>query len=264
MKLAWSTDPHFDFCERGEVIAFIESLGVERVDGLLITGDIGVRPLKWLEMIMQNVRVPVYAVCGNHDFYESSILAMRHAVTSLEYEFGQFMYLTAQTVPIILSPKTALIGHDGWGDGGYGNILTTPISIKDHQLIQGLKGCTNLMLQGRLAEQGRIAAGHVRTMLLAALVTHEHIILAMHVPPFEEACRFEGEVASTDWLPFMGCKAVGDVILELMGKNLKHRLDVYCGHTHHAYVYSPLPNVRITVGGARYGEPMLQQTILVS
>src|SRR5215213_9460740 len=87
------------------------------------------------------------------------------------------------------------------------------------------------------------------------------IILATHVPPFREACWHQGKISDGDWLPHFTCKAVGDVLLEIMKENPDHKLTVLCGHTHGGGEAQVLPNLKVLTGAARYGRPALQNVI---
>jgi 3',5'-cyclic-AMP phosphodiesterase len=87
------------------------------------------------------------------------------------------------------------------------------------------------------------------------------VIQLLHVPPFREACWHEGAVSNDDWLPHMGCKAVGEVILACMRKHPDRRLTVLCGHTHSLGEIRPLRNVRVLTGGSTYGTPAVAKVL---
>jgi hypothetical protein len=82
-----------------------------------------------------------------------------------------------------------------------------------------------------------------------------------HVPPFRESCWHEGQVSNDDWLPLFTCKAVGDVLVEAMAAAPDQKMTVLCGHAHGGGEAEILPNLRVLTGGARYGNPAVQQVI---
>lgn len=82
-----------------------------------------------------------------------------------------------------------------------------------------------------------------------------------HVPPFKEACLYEGKISSDDFLPFFSSKATGDVLTEVAKANADIEFLVFCGHTHAKAILSPLLNLTIQVGAAKYLMPEIQSII---
>ncbi|MBW1848871.1 MAG: phosphoesterase, partial [Deltaproteobacteria bacterium] len=62
-----------------------------------------------------------------------------------------------------------------------------------------------------------------------------------------------------DWLPFFSCKAVGDVLSEVMQKHQDKRMTVLCGHTHGGGKSKILPNLVVLTGPAEYRYPAIQE-----
>jgi Icc protein len=87
------------------------------------------------------------------------------------------------------------------------------------------------------------------------------VVVATHVPPFREACWYEGQISHDDWIPYFTCAAVGDVLHQAMLDHPDHTMTVLCGHTHGAGVADVLPNLRVLTGGAEYGAPVLQDVL---
>jgi hypothetical protein len=85
------------------------------------------------------------------------------------------------------------------------------------------------------------------------------VILATHIPPFKEATWNEGQLSDADFLPFFACKAVGDVLVEIMHIYPHRQLTVLCGHTHGRGQAQILDNLLVLTGGAEYGKPEVQQ-----
>jgi 3',5'-cyclic-AMP phosphodiesterase len=92
---------------------------------------------------------------------------------------------------------------------------------------------------------------------LNALQAYEQIYLLMHPPPFREACLYGTEMADDNWAPHFTCKAVGDLLLELMPQYPHAHVRVLAGHTHNPCDISILPNLQVQVGFAEYGAPAL-------
>ena len=158
-----------------------------------------------------------------------------------------------------------MVGHDGWGDGRYGNYFQSPVRLSDQELIQGflpiwiIMGCSKKSWR----YLGDEAAQALRAPLVKALDSFSRVICLTHVPPFKEACWYQGQVGNDDWLPYFACKAVGDLLLEVMGNRPNNQLTVLCGHTHHDGVVQMLPNLRVVTGSAEYGAPHIYQVLEV-
>jgi hypothetical protein len=83
-----------------------------------------------------------------------------------------------------------------------------------------------------------------------------------HVPPFREACWYEGRISDDNWLPYFTCKAMGDVLTRVMRERPQKRMTVLCGHTHGAGEADILPNLHVRTGGAEYGRPEPQLPLI--
>jgi 3',5'-cyclic-AMP phosphodiesterase len=72
-----------------------------------------------------------------------------------------------------------------------------------------------------------------------------------------------GRISDDNWLPHSTCKAGGDVLADAMRKHPDREMTVLCGHTLGAGEAQILPNVRVSTGGAVYGNPTVQRVIEV-
>lgn len=95
------------------------------------------------------------------------------------------------------------------------------------------------------------------------------LIVLTHVPPFPEACWYEGKQSSPDWLPWFTCVAVGDVLREHARAHPQTSITVLCGHTHGRGEYRAAENLLVRTGGwcpgqRSYGNPIVQETIDVT
>jgi len=262
MHIAWTTDIHLNFLHVKKRESFFDSILAGNPDAVFITGDIAEAPTLHLhlEEMVSSIQKPIYFVLGNHDFYHGSIASVRSATEKFCSSQENLTYLSGDNM-IELSKDTVVVGHDGWGDGRLGNIEQTPVRLNDFRFIEELTGLEYGMLIDKLRELGDEAATAIQGRLSNALGLYEHVIFLTHVPPFKEACWYEGQVGNDDWLPFFTCKAVGDVLYQLMQGRPASKLTVFCGHTHHAGVTQILPNLRVLTGSAEYGVPHVQDVL---
>ncbi len=162
-----------------------------------------------------------------------------------------------------LSETTALIGHDSWSDGRNGDYTRSPVLLSDFFLIEDLADRSAEDRLRKLNELGDEAAEYFEELLPRALESFEHVILVTHVPPFREACWYDGKISDDNYLPHFSCKAVGEVLLRTMQRHPNRRLTVLCGHTHGAGVAQILFNLIVKTGGAEYGAPALQEVLIL-
>jgi predicted MPP superfamily phosphohydrolase len=266
MKYTWITDPHIDHLENDGFAILVDLIKANRSNGVILTGDItcAATYILILKRLHREIKIPIYFVLGNHDFYGSWIDTVRKAASMLQEQNMDLRYLTTQASPIELTPGVGLIGHDSWYDARYGDYKNSNVKMEDTKHINDFMRLTKKSLEIKLNELGTEAAEHLRNQLKLALLSYDQVILAMHVPPFREACLNSGEVIDDFHLPFYCCKTVGDVILQIMADASEKQLLVLCGHTHHEAQYQPLPNVKVLVGSAKYGKPRVQDTIEIS
>lgn len=283
-RLSWATDIHLDQCDPKAFDAFIEALRAENPDGVCLTGDLSEAPRLQadLERVAEAVGVPVYFVLGNHDYYHGSITEVREAMTQLTATHPLLRWLpaTPEASGIALGPNTRLIGHGAWGDGGNGNIRESWIRLQDFRKIAELnvangtangeadqlspeerkaRPITEALIE-MLQQLGQEAAEFLKPRLLHALETAPQVFLLMHPPPFREACLYGTEMADDHWAPHFTCKAVGDMLHEVMAQHPKQQLTVLAGHTHNVHDAFVYPNIRVCVGAAEYGHPGVAQS----
>ena len=269
MRLAWLTDIHLNFVDARAVRGFFESVA-EEADALAISGDIGEshNVCHYLRTIEEIVEKPIYFVLGNHDFYRGSIPQVRRIVSGLANESRHLKYLTAMGVEE-LTPRTVIIGHDGWPDAGFGDYLGSDVILNDHLLIAELLVCWNGVsldkqrLKPILTALAEEAARHFEGVLAAAASKYPNVIAVTHVPPFREAAWYQGKTSAEDFLPYFASKAVGDVIVRVMQAHPNSSLLVLCGHTHGGGQLQVLDNLRVLTGEAKYGKLKLLRCLEV-
>jgi DNA repair exonuclease SbcCD nuclease subunit len=257
MRLQWLTDLHLDFLQPGQRAELLTRLRDAAPDALLITGDTAesTHLSARLQELADGTGKPVYFVLGNHDFYRSTIAAVRQAVA--QWDHPLLHYLPARG-PVRLAPDAVLLGVDGWGDGQLGRGRHTSIRLNDQFLIgEFLAGD----VFDRLQALGQHSAELLERQfpLRDAAVREVHV--ATHVPPFHEACWHEGRLSDEEWLPHFTCHAVGEVLRRHATLRPDIRFHVYCGHTHSEGCTEIAPNLIVWTGGSEYGAVRLQPLI---
>lgn len=291
MKLAWLTDIHLNFLEQYQRIIFYEEIRDAEIDAVMITGDIGEATCTdyfLLEMQMI-IRKPIYFVLGNHDFYNGSfVYTVRSKMEKLNKISHDLIYLTDKSTQFFKLPttatsaftlKTVILGVDGWADARNGNYKGTTIELNDSRYIHELSiartsRCGMGMTDGdrdpvfmamrfqadcdaRNLDEKIKCAINKRTDETEAL----QIIIATHVPPFEQLAFYRGKVSGQDFLPFYTSKATGDVLLAAAKANPNVIFNVYCGHSHGEANTMILPNLGGECGQADYMYPKIQKII---
>jgi Icc protein len=256
-RLAWATDIHLNFV-RGDVRSFCAQVASAAPDGLIITGDISEAETleRDLRALDKTLGMPIWLVLGNHDFYGGGIRAVRAAVAKICRSSKWLRYLPNEGV-VGLGGDAALVGHDGWADGRFGDYEHSQVVLNDYLVIDDLAGLDANKRLARLHELGDEAAAYFRRCLPQALDRYNNVIVATHVPPFREACWYEGGVSDDQHLPHFGCAAVGEALSSVMRSRPEQRMLVLCGHTHGRGVARILPNLLVKTGGAIYGQPAL-------
>lgn len=263
MPYRWLTDPHLDHAPPEAVERLLDALRSGPGIPVILTGDLSVadRLVADLERLADAARAPLYHVLGNHDHYGSSVGAVRDAVIALAARRPDIQWLPPAGV-VELDATTALVGVDGWGDGRHGDPLRTPIRLNDDRLIAELAGQSSRT--GRLAVRRTLAdadARRLQTLLQRATVPGiTRVVVATHVPPFVAGLAPGRRIAHPDWHPLLVCGATGAVLRRHAREHPDLAIEVLAGHTHASHHASILPNLTVTVGGARYGAPAIIRT----
>lgn len=277
-RLVWLSDIHLNAATRDRFGRLLDEIDGHTPDAIFIGGDTAETPSirDSLAEIASHLAVPVYFVLGNHDYYRGSIAEVRQQARTLSRESEHLIWLPDAGV-IPLGPKTALIGHGGWGDARSGDFIHSDVVLNDYLVIEELRELTRLNqfvshsggfspslilteeLQQKLQALGDEAADHFRRVLPAAVEQYENILVLMHVPPFREACRHEGRISDDNWAPHFTCLAAGRVLTEFMQQHPDRHMTVLCGHTHGEGQTQILENLEALTASAQYGNPRVQQ-----
>lgn len=260
MRLAWLTDIHLNFLEPMARRAFYARVLAQGPDAVLVGGDIGEGPRlsAYLLEMERAVGLPIYFVLGNHDFYGGSIAQVRAEVARL-CESSQFLHYMPKTGVVAVGEATGLLGHDSWADGRFGDYEGSNMILNDYFLIRDLALADKAERLRKMQRLARLAAAFFSRELPGALRRFERIIVLTHVPPFREACWYQGHISNDSALPHFACKAVGEVLLGAMRSRPDRRMTVLCGHTHGGGRADILPNLTVLTGAATYGEPEIQR-----
>jgi predicted MPP superfamily phosphohydrolase len=265
-RLAWVTDVHLNFVDSRGRTRFYETLKAASPDGLLLGGDVSESPLLGRELreMADAMRLPIYFVLGNHDYYHGSIAETRRRIAALAADVPLLHYLPEAGV-VELAAHTALVGHGGWADAREGDFEHSDVMLNDYALIAELAPFNvnwSLDKPGLRAELNRLgdeAAGYLAGVLPDALASYGRVVVLTHVPPFREACWYRGQISDDDYLPHFSCRAVGEVLREAVKRHPDREMLVLCGHTHGAGEARILPNLLVLTGAAEYGKPALQR-----
>ncbi|HEY5925926.1 MAG TPA: metallophosphoesterase [Kofleriaceae bacterium] len=257
MRATWLTDIHLNFMRPLALRAFYERVRQERPDVLFVTGDIGESDSVGRFVDQLSAIAPTYYVLGNHDYYRSSIQSVRDRLPP--------GWLPA-TQPFALTEQTALLGIDGWGDARCGD-LESQVQLSDWQLIEDFEPvrydrAARVALLNDLGTAEAFALGE----LLARAPASQRLVILTHVPPFPEACVYDGAQSEPAWLPWFTCVATGEVLAEYARAHPHKHILVLCGHSHGASVCHPEPNLEVRTGGwppgvDDYGNPIVQTTL---
>ena len=264
MRVVWATDIHLNFLQPYERADFFESIRSQHSDAVFISGDIAEAPClrDLLHEMQQAIEVPLYFVLGNHDFYHGSIETVRRDIQAWCLTQSGLTYLSTSGL-IELTPQTVLIGHDGWGDGRLGNYQQSPVRLSDQEVIRDFQRLDRDAVLAKLQALGDASAAYLREVLTKAMDSYQQVMCLTHVPPFKEACWYEGRMGNDDWLPYFTCQAIGDVLLEMAQVRPDCHLTVLCGHTHHAGTINMLPNLCVKTGSAEYGQPHVEEILTI-
>lgn len=254
MILSWMSDIHLD-----AVNYDIDYLSQD-VDGYLITGDIstGKRLIQDLDRLRNVLKKPIYFVCGNHDFYGSSI---RRVTTQLRNTAEGRHYLP--NGPRLLEGSTWIVGQDGWYDLRNGKGSQSKFTLCDldfvHELREsihcvGARSTTSVIRQ--LADTQALALeAQIREVVSKGATK---VVVATHVPPFQGSCFHEGKPSDPDGLPWFSSKIMGDTLESLAKEYPNVLFEVYAGHTHASSTFQVTPNMVCRVARASYGYPEFQ------
>lgn len=259
-KLIWLTDLHLDRAAGEDRNRLLNELSSRDYDAVVITGDTGTAAnvCDLLESLAAACHPRLlYFVLGNHEFYGAPMSETYDRVASLCRSIPNLRHLHGAD-PISLDRYTALVGHHGWADARCGWGRNTVVSSPDHLHIPDFRKLPHDERYRKMEQLGRQSASAIRTDLLSALRYHRHVIIATHVPAFRTSALFDGKPCGPCHQPHFVNLSVGTMLIGIARKNIRKRLTLLSGHTHHAAADPILKNLHSYVGGARTGSPEIQ------
>lgn len=273
-RYAWTTDVHVGHLENeGKSLKqFAESLVASDPTGVFITGDVSISKqlVYHLSTIERVVRRPVYFVLGNHDYYGSEVEKVRKQMRELVNVSSYLRYMSSMPF-MALTQNTAVVGHDGWYDCGYGNVARSTFFMSDWIAIGDFarfSGGREYMMRNSAPKNkneiiavakgfAKEAVQHVHDGIKGAARNFKHIIILTHVPPFRESHIYKGAPADEGSLPWYTSQMMGELLLQAAKSYPNVNFTVLCGHTHEAYVGQHAPNLWCRVGHSEYGTPIV-------
>jgi len=281
-KLCWCTDIHLDHLtdftrtdkgfytgdrhiSKRKVESFCQAVNAMNSDALVITGDITEAPLlkthlEWLEEFIP--AIPIYFVLGNHDYCKGSISSVRKWLETWHGKSGRVHWLNKAGV-VRLTEKTALIGHDGWHDGGYGNWFEGHVGMPEYRQVDEFLGLSPTGIHGFLQELSLQNADHILKHGTIGAQQYENLLIATHVPVFMENARNpQGKLSDNFWLPCFSSKHAGDALLKLAKQFPNTNFTCLSGHTHTEWEQKYRKNLVELTGYSKYGTPELSIRLL--
>ena len=235
MKLAWITDAHMEWMSQDHLDTIHNSLLDSETAAVIMSGDISNSTnIRKSLNLLASLPMPVYFVLGNHDIYGSTFEYVHAMVRkSVRHSKGNLVWLS-ESAPIQLTPKTYLIGQDGWADGRAGAGQSSGYLINDYQSISDFRGLSVGSVFTLMQKKADLATKKLVAQIrkIGAGTERPHIIVVTHVPPFEKACRYDGHVTDPMYLPHFSNINMGRVLEDEVKKIRWCRLSILCGHTH--------------------------------
>jgi predicted MPP superfamily phosphohydrolase len=264
VRCSWLTDIHLNFLRPLPLKAFYDRIAAERPDALFVTGDIAESD-SVVPRVTELARLaPVYFVLGNHDYYRSSIRAVRQLAERIP---GATYMQVAD--PIQLTPRTVMIGVDGWGDARCGNTAST-VELSDWIRIEDFRAAKHNPAE-KLEILQRLGSNEARTLhrKLGQVKDTPELLVLTHVPPFVEACVYDDGPSGPDWQPWFTCIATGEVLRTWAAAHPGTQVTVLCGHSHGIGTFAAAPNLTVRTGGwprgeKDYGNPVIQATLEIA
>src|SRR5579872_6506561 len=194
MQASWVTDIHLNFLNGYQRNKFYDEIIVAKSDCLFITGDVAdaKSTIDVLLGMSAAIKIPIYWVAGNHDYYHGSIRVMRDKYQAQALLDKQIYFLTKME-PVKLGTNTTLIGADGFADGCYGDfegsniVLNDARFIREYEIASGFimrHGAYNYDKWGMLMEMQRWARRDTAALdialMHAAKQNTKHIIVLTH------------------------------------------------------------------------------------
>lgn len=265
-RIIWITDPHMPHLDHDDRERWFN--GIANHDGyFFITGDFGsaVSTPKILKRIESLAKNKVFVVLGNHDFYGSTITAVRHSLNHegygiqtvdgadkmICYEPGMYQF------PYQLDEHTWVAGTGGCGDSNSGTCDPKSFELNDEEFIRELfLARVAGRLKVTLQDLGTEHAEYLLDLCAKVPEDAKNLLLIAHVPPWTRSAWHQGHMSDDYALPRF-CWHQGGVAIDLVAQERPDlNIQVFCGHTHSGGRYAH-DKVECHTGGAHYCHPHL-------
>lgn len=268
-QIIWGTDLHYNFPSR-EYLDALHQNTRERMQykkpnsdeleaetlAVIITGDTSEAHLLevHLKLIREQLGLPVFFVCGNHDYWKKKMSTTRALISKMTDE-SDVKWLGA--IPYgKINDTTAVVGHDGWYDAYHGDWKNSNFFMNDWMHIPEFHGKTREQIVDFCRSLAKVAAEHVQAGFRKAVEGgFKNIIVATHIPPFRDASVYNGRKSDETAVCWYTSQLMGDALYEVAAENPDVDVTVLAGHTHNGVSINVLPNMVVHVGHAEYYEP---------
>jgi Icc protein len=264
-QLLWVSDIHLDQAREEEKKRFMSQLTCTQYDAVLVTGDISTAAqlVGHLTEISHACGTrPVFFLTGNHDYFGSSFATVDQAVADLCARHRNLISLGGREI-VELSPRTALVGHRGWGDGKAGAGEDSKVASPDRYAIDDFRSLNRVGYFTKLRSLGEESATYFRRVLPRALHRHRKVLIGTHFPLFTQAIKHRNTNCAWDRQPYYSNRSAGNAIVGISRNFPGRQIEVYAGHSHCFAEFSMSSNLEIRVAGARRGFPSFQSMITI-
>lgn len=257
MKIAWITDPHFDFLAPGGARNF--GNWVRKSSGAnaaVITGDIAEYPSLTHTLISfsEGFGSKTFFVLGNHDYYKGSFSEVKQAAHILSQQIPNLTWLDEAGV-IELTPEFALVGNGGWYDVRAGDGESSRLEMSDFTEIKDFKGLSRYPIVQKSREAAKEMAAQATPVLREAASKYKNVFFATHVPPFREATWYRGQISNPTWLPWFSNLTFGTMLSDAAYDFPDTLFTCLCGHTHSEGTFTFKENLTVLTGHSDYSNP---------
>ncbi len=256
MRFWHLSDLHLNHLENDGLNEFVRRLSVvELTDLVLCTGDITVASSlrSHINLLASALKGRLLYVLGNHDLWGGSFATPENTLKHHSSTGGKDVFM--DLVENVDEGDVTVVGDSGWYDGRLGLQGVPQFIMNDWYNVSEYRS----HLDDVRSFSAKVADAKVSTLELKlnSVIRQgcKKIIVLTHVPPYQEACRYNGKPSDLEALPWFSSQILGDVVDQAAAENPDTMIEVLCGHTHDGFVYRRSRNVRVTVAPAAYGAP---------
>lgn len=247
------TDLHLDRTSEEIIECLLGRIRNTNSNAVLVTGDISdaTNLRQHLSLLAEACAPrPLYFLLGNHDFYGGDFDGVTKDVENLCRSIENLHHLDASRI-IPLAKGIGLVGHGGWADARAGEGMETMVQSRDCGSINNFQKLDHRQMLCRMRSLGAESARKIRSILPLALTCYHHVIVATHVPPFDNAVYHNGKPAAHRHLPHFCNLSVGVMLIGIMRAFPRRRVTVLAGHSHGACSENITRNLSVRVGASR-------------